>query len=345
MFDNIQNDIMMSKYRFSIIVPVYNVKDYLKRCMDSLLHQNNMDGRTEILLIDDGSLDGSGALCDYFAEHYSQVKTYHKENGGLSSARNLGIEKADGDYILFVDSDDYIENDTCLVLDRALEQYGEVEALVYDGVEDDGVRQVHLRRLPVERKQCTDGKTYLLEHYQIRNMNVEAWLYAYRREFLLDNRLCFREGILHEDVEFTPRALLKCREVLELPDCLYHYMVRENSISTQKKKKKNIRDLFQTLRELDALAEQQEKELCRWMKNAILNSYLNMVQDARMYQPQYRMLLDKRFLRGKAATGWNRFRVLLCMLNVKWYCMLNDCYKRRMTELEARKKRKKCQSF
>lgn len=318
----------MNKYRFSIIVPVYNVKDYLDRCMDSLLNQGEMDKRTEILLIDDGSLDGSGQLCDYYAERFSHVRTCHKENGGLSSARNLGIEKAEGDYVLFVDSDDYIERNTCLTLDRALEQYGEAEILVYDGVEDDGMHQTRLRRLPVETKQCTDGKNYLLKHYQTRNMNIEAWLYAYRREFLLNNGLRFREGILHEDVEFTPRALLSCRRILELPDCLYHYMVRENSISTQKDRTRNIHDLFQTLKELDALAETQEKELCRWMKNAILDSYLNMVQDAGMYRPQYRMLLDKRFLRGKAATAWNRFRVLLCMLNVRWYCLINDCYKR-----------------
>jgi len=223
---------------------------------------------------------------------------------------------------------------------QALEQHGEVDALVYGGVEDDGVRQTSLRRLPVEKRQYADGRAYLLEHYRTQNMNVEAWLYGYRREFLLSNRLSFREGILHEDVEFTPRALLACREILELPDCLYHYIVRENSICTQKDRTKNIRDLFQTLRELDVLAEQQEEELCRWMKNALLNSFLNMVQDARMYQPQYRMLLDKRFLKGKAATGWNRFRVMLCMLNVKWYCLVNDCYKRMAAGLEVRKRRK-----
>ncbi len=318
----------MSDYRFSIIVPVYNVKNYLGRCMDSLLHQEKVDGGMEILLIDDGSLDGSGELCDDFAEQFSQVKVYHKENGGLSSARNLGIEKAEGDYVLFVDSDDYIERHTCFVLDRELRRHGNADALVFGGMEDDGDIQVSLRTVPVVKKRRTDGRTFLLEHYKTRNMNVEAWLYSYRREFLLEQGLRFREGILHEDVEFTPRALLKCRTVAELPDNLYHYMVREDSICTQKDKTKNIRDLFQTLRELDALAKQQERELCRWMKNAVLNSYLNMVQDARMYQPQYRMLLDKRFLKGKAATNWNRFRVLLCLINVKWYCLVNDMYKR-----------------
>ena len=113
MCNALQNDSMMGKYRFSIIVPVYNVQDCLDRCMDSLLHQEQMEKKAEILLIDDGSDDGSGSLCDRYAERFPQVRTWHKKNGGLSSARNLGIEKAGGDYILFVDSDDYMERSAC----------------------------------------------------------------------------------------------------------------------------------------------------------------------------------------------------------------------------------------
>ena len=82
------------------------------------------------------------------------------------------------------------------------------------------------------------------------------------------------------------------------------------------------------MREQDQMAEQQEPELKKWMKNAILDSYLNMVQTERMYQKQYRKLLDKRFLLGKAATNWNRFRVLMCLINVRLYCFMNDCYKK-----------------
>ena len=115
---------------------------------------------------------------------------------------------------------------------------------------------------------------------------------------------------------------------MSLPDQFYHYMVRENSISTQKNKEKNARDLFATLRAQDQMADQQEPELRKWMKNAILDSYLNMIQTARMYQKQYRKLVDKRFLLGKAATNWNRFRVLICFVNLRLYCFMNDFYKR-----------------
>ena len=126
---------------------------------------------------------------------------------------------------------------------------------------------------------------------------MEACLYCYRRQFLLDQNLTFKAGILHEDVEFTPRALMRCGQVLEIPGDYYHYMVRDNSISTQKDKTKNIKDLFGTLAEQVRMAERQpDPELERWMKNGVLDSYLNMVQTARMYQKKYRPLLKKRFL-------------------------------------------------
>ena len=92
--------------RLSVIVPVYNVAAYLPRCVDSLLEQNGVE--LEILLVDDGSTDASGSICDGYAARDSRVKVIHKENGGLSSARNAGLDAAEGEYLTFVDSDDYL---------------------------------------------------------------------------------------------------------------------------------------------------------------------------------------------------------------------------------------------
>lgn len=313
---------------FSVIVPVYKVEEYLKPCVDSLLAQKLAAGQMEILLIDDGSPDRCGELCDQLSKEHAQVRVFHKKNGGLSSARNRGIQEARGKYIVFVDSDDTLEAGALGKIQEALDKYGEVDEVFYDGLEDDGTDKDSLRRITDDHVSAFEnGKDFLLKKYRDNNLNVEAWLYAYRRAFLEEKHLTFEEGILHEDVEFTPRALMKCGKVVELPDQLYHYQVRENSISTQKNKDKNIKDLFGTLKKLDQMAEEQEPELRKWMKNGILNSYLNMVQTARMYQKQYRKLLDKRFLMGKAATNWNRFRVLVCLINVRLYCFMNDCYK------------------
>lgn len=319
----------MEQMKFSVIVPVYRVEEYLLTCVDSLLSQENVRDQMEILLIDDGSPDRCGEICDRLAEVYEEIRVFHKKNGGLSSARNSGIQEARGQYIVFVDSDDTLEAGALGKIQEALDKYGDADAVFYDGLEDDGTSRDSLRRITDDHVRIFEnGKDFLLKKYRDNNLNVEAWLYAYRRTFLEKNQLTFQEGILHEDVEFTPRVLMKCGKIIQLSDQLYHYMVRENSISTQKNKEKNIRDLFETLRKLDQMADEQEPELRKWMKNGILNSYLNMVQTARMYQKQYRKLLDKRFLFGKAATNWNRFRVLVCLINVRLYCFMNDCYKK-----------------
>lgn len=101
----------MDNIKFSIIVPVYNVERYLSRCIESLINQTYSN--IEILLIDDGSSDQSPEICDEYSKKYGNIVVYHKKNGGLSDARNYGLERASGEYILFVDSDDYINKDSC----------------------------------------------------------------------------------------------------------------------------------------------------------------------------------------------------------------------------------------
>lgn len=310
---------------FSVVVPVYNVSPYLERCITSLLTQNYRD--YEILLIDDGSTDNSGAICEQYGEQDSRIIVYHKKNGGLSSARNFGIDHAVGKYVIFVDADDYIEKETCSSLAKLIELSDEADVIGYNGVEEQEGVITSTRRIPVEKLELMSGRDYLYTRCQHRNLSVASWLYCCKRDFLNREGLRFQEGILHEDVEFTPRMLLKAKKVAESSVQLYHYVVRESSISMQKNREKNIKDLFQTLEKQCQMAETLDRELGKWIKDAALNSYLNMIQEARMYLPQYRRYIKKSFLWNKAATPWNCVRVLLCTINVRWYCAANDFYK------------------
>lgn len=312
--------------KFSVIVPVYNVEAYLERCMASLLAQPRE--LCEILLVDDGSTDHSGELCDQYAWSCSNVRVFHKKNGGLSSARNYGMDRAEGEYVLFVDSDDRVDVCMCERLLFWLEQYSGADLVSFDGVEQKAEESNRIRRISSETPVLRDGHGFLLKAYRTRDLNVQAWLYAYRSAFLKVNGLRFQEGILHEDVEFMPRAILCADAVLEIPEALYIYVIREDSISTCRDRSKNIRDLFQTLEKQCVLADGQEPELKKWMKNGILDSYLNMVVEAGMERPEYRAMIDKSFLRGKAATCWNHCRAVLCRINIGWYCRINRIYKR-----------------
>lgn len=115
--------------KITIIVPVYQVEDYLDRCVQSLMRQTYSE--LEIILVDDGSVDSSPQMCDQYAKIDNRVKVIHKENGGLSSARNSGIDVATGDYIMFVDSDDYIELDTCQRLYELIDEATDIVSLAF----------------------------------------------------------------------------------------------------------------------------------------------------------------------------------------------------------------------
>lgn len=299
----------------------------MKRCVDSLLAQTFSD--YEIILVDDGSPDGCGGICEEYAGREERIRVFHKENGGLSSARNYGVDRANGKYVLFVDSDDYVDAGLCEALHEAAKAHPEADAYIYGGVEEDEQSVIRsIRSIEPKKVEPWTAHEYMTAAYMHRNMNVQAWLYAWNREFLNGQKLRFQEGILHEDVEFTPRALLAAKQVVEVPGEYYHYVVRAGSISTGKNQEKNIRDLFSTLEMLSGTAMLQEPRLRRWMLNGILDSYLNMIQEAGMYRPEYRKLVRKSFLWKKAATPWNRIRVVLCTISVRLYCKVNDGYKR-----------------
>ena len=311
-------------YQYSIIVPVYGSEPFLDRCIESLAGQQN----AEIIFVDDGSKDQGGVMCDGYARQYENVRVFHKENGGLSSARNYGMREAQGKYILFVDPDDFVEPDMCCRISQILEQYGDVDVLVFDAWEEIGndisrmYEQIHYAM------KIESGKAYMLRCCQKNNLGVEVWRRMYRREFMEENYLNFKEGILHEDIEFTPRVLLAAESVLEIPDAFYHYIVRDNSMCTWKNRTNNIRDVFETLRIQSEIAKEQSSELKKWMLNHVLNTYLSTIYAERMYRKEYRAMVDKKFLLGKAATNYNRVRVALCCTSVWLYCVVNDFYKK-----------------
>lgn len=208
----------------SVIVPVYNICSYLERCTASVLSQQGVS--LELLLIDDGSTDGSGALCDAIASTDPRVYAYHKPNGGLSDARNYGFAHANGEYILFLDGDDYLAE-------------GALAALWQDARQNQAdivIGKIHfLQESPVMTRweaaidqaftyhTVYTGKEYFLLCLQKSDLRVEIVRHFYRAAFLRENELAFQKGLLHEDEEFTPRALLCAQRVVLTDHVVYHY--------------------------------------------------------------------------------------------------------------------------
>lgn len=207
----------------SVIIPVYNVEPYLRQCVDSVAGQTYRD--LQIILVDDGSTDGSGKICDEYAERDLRVQVLHKKNGGLSEARNAGMSFAAGEYISFVDSDDYIHPQMMeLFLKFAQENDADMVTCRYERDDEDSFsRNIDLDSVDPE---FFDGKNDF-DNIIIRS-NVVACCRLYKKKVL--EGFSYPVGKLHED-EYIHRILFKCQKVVCLKEKLYFYRVRENSIT------------------------------------------------------------------------------------------------------------------
>lgn len=240
--------------KISIIVPVYNVEDYIKECLDSLVAQTYKD--IEIVIVDDGSKDGSIAICEEYAKRYDNIVIYTKENGGLSDARNYGIKVAKAPYLMFVDSDDTLTPDACEVLLKLLEEQNV----------DIAIGELY-RKGP--NKVGTTVKMYepveaLAEILRETSFSTSACAKLFKRE--LFEKVEFPKGMLFEDFGTVYKLFFEAKRIAYLEHDLYFYRVRENSITTQRFTTRKM-DLFKIADEIDAYIEAHCKDLMKISKN------------------------------------------------------------------------------
>lgn len=211
----------------SVIVPVYNVENYLSRCVDSILSQSGVT--LEVLLVDDGSTDASGKICDSYVARDGRVKVIHKENGGLSSARNAGLDRASGDYVTFVDSDDYLEPEAYGPMLDLAESYG--AKLVCGGRYDvDGDTGKKTVGLCPQKTEWITGEEMVGRIFLWDGCDSSACDKLYHR--CLFDKLRYPEGRVCEDVPVTYRIVLEAQWVALWDKPFYNYYHRPGSITT-----------------------------------------------------------------------------------------------------------------
>lgn len=216
--------------KLSIIIPVYRVEDTLNRCIESVLHQNLPD--FEVILVDDGSPDKCPQMCDEWAQKDHHIQVIHKSNGGLSDARNAGIDIAQGEYITFVDSDDYLKENTYDPLLHLLDEHQEIDMLEYPIYIFYGSPKQHILDFP-EETNYTDMEEYWYQGYAYQH--TYACNKIYRRELFRDIR--YPVGVLFEDVHTLPSLLRKAKMVATANLGLYYYCTNQNSITATAKGK------------------------------------------------------------------------------------------------------------
>lgn len=279
----------MKNVKISIIIPVYKVEQYIKDCVDSVLNQTYKN--LEVILVDDGSPDGSPGICDEYAQSDNRVMVIHKINGGLSDARNEGLKVASGDYVMFLDSDDYYKHNDFL-------------EKVAEATDDGKIDAVFFKRTVFYEDSDRPNGTYppynlewnklwapeiLLNLAKFDMLDASACMKATKRSILLGSELYFKKGMYCEDIEWFSRYILFINSIalINYPD--YYYRKREGSI-TATLKEKNVRDLFLTIQEHSLKIRESAIEEKR--KRAILSYH--------SYQYYIVLGLTNNILRGRS---------------------------------------------
>ena len=222
----------------SVIVPVYNIEKYLERCVNSIREQTYTN--LEILLVDDGSTDRSGEICDALSKEDGRIRVFHKENGGSSSARNLGISQAKGEYLGFVDSDDYISANMYELLWNAIEEFhAEVAQVGRDEIDEEGKRLPDIC-VPPEQKVFIAAEDFLRE--LLMHRGDCSFCTKLVKKSLFENGT-FPLGELNEDFRLFVSFLDKIKGVVSLPEQTYHVFYRMGS-NTRKEDKNAFSRVF-----------------------------------------------------------------------------------------------------
>lgn len=231
--------------KLSIIVPVYNVERYIEKCVNSIMNQTFKE--FELILVDDGSTDSCGVICDKYANLDPRVKVIHKKNGGLSSARNVGIKMSSAKYIAFVDSDDWIDEKMYEIMYKIMEKNENIDIVqcgYIDAESEDIEIETNYNSIEFE---VMDKKLALKNIYGLNaKENVVAWNKIYK--YHLFNEISFPEGKIHEDMFTTHRLLYKSNQVAFINEKLYFYRKTPNSITNSKFNVKKL-DLLEAFKD------------------------------------------------------------------------------------------------
>lgn len=296
--------------KFSIIVPVYNVENYLRPCLDSLINQTHRD--LEIILIEDGSIDRSPEICREYMEKDKRIQLWHTEQKGPGATRNLGIEKAAGDYIMFVDSDDFIEPYSCQVFEKTLieKEYPDIlmaDALYY--MEDKTTQPKRKGEVYTEKEK---GLDYWVENQKRKAMTSSLVVHICKGSFLKENGFAFPEGRFHEDAHWVFQIYYKAERVAYLPFAFYYHVMRPDSI-THTINPKRCRDILWVAGDLKKLYSGEktgyekflDEYVCYLCGSAVHSAFLQGLSVGKTFSQADRKLLVEVF--GKSTQKKYRF--------------------------------------
>ena len=270
----------------SIVVPVYNLEKLIGRCLDSIAHQTFSN--FEVLLIDDGSTDNSGAICDEYAKRDSRFHSYHKENGGVGSARQYGIERAIGKYIIHVDPDDWIEENMLSAMFAKAEEE-DADMVICDYYMDYPQGQIFKSQQP----ESLDSE-YILKAFFYNKQRGSLWNKLIRMSCIRNFQLSFVEGVNYcEDLLFNVKLLLNIQKISYLNGAFYHYVQYADSISITSPFNKSWLNYYESYqKEIEQWAVEVDKG---WIRDVVhMNKLMGMIRHSNIEKNEFKKELNRK---------------------------------------------------
>ena len=304
----------------SVVIPVYNVEQYLPKCIESIMNQTYKN--LEIILVNDGSTDGSQKICEEYKSLDNRIKVINKENGGLSDARNVGIDNSSGNYITFIDSDDYIDDDYVYTLYKSLISYNADMSIASHKI-------IYPKRIidkATDEKFCANSKKVLEKILYDEGIDLSAWGKLYKKS--LFNNIKFPKGRLFEDSATTYRLIDESKKIAVNSKSVYNYVIRKNSISNEMFSEKKM-DLITSTMEMTEFIKKKYPELEKGCERRLMYAYLStLTQLAKTKETNSSMqaklmnYIKKnkgRVLKDKRIPKRDRIGIISTMLGFKFY--------------------------
>lgn len=310
--------------KISVIIPVYNVENYIEECLTSVVNQTLTD--IEIILVNDGSTDNSMEKIKNFNDE--RIRIVNKKNGGLSSARNAGIEVANGKYIYFIDSDDFLLADRCLEDMYLIAENDSADIVVGNGVKyysNEKIKEVY-RDKELFKKCIFNSKDFLIKFIKSDSMQSPVYYNMYKTSLLKDNKLIFKVGRIHEDQEFITRAFLSSKIISIYPENFYAYRQREGSIMSSTKKTLSCEHAIKNCFELEEyyLKNVKDTELKKVLLNKLVSQMLYSFSNSNYKDINKKY---KKFLLRNSFNLKNKIKVIFFLVFKKTYYKIYYKYK------------------
>lgn len=253
--------------KFSIIIPIYNVEKYLESCLDSVINQTYK--KYEVIIVIDKCDDNSEKIADEYIKKYKWIKIY-EENTGLSKARNIGVSNAKGDYIVFLDGDDYLENDVLETINKVLKDKPDILRFQVRDIIND--QKIEYNEISFDTTTGTDAFNKIIRYHYIEN----AWAYVYKRDYFIKNNFKYMENCIAEDYGLTPLVIVKAKRVKSISYIGYNYVQRNNSLMNNQDYSKKIKKIDDMIKQSD-----YEKEKIKNIEN--MESVLRFLDNSLIY--------------------------------------------------------------